>query len=176
MKKPHLFFKPGLAAAVILAAVLAVVGGATPRLAAFAGIDATSARDSRPHKFKIRVKVKRPFAPGVSQPLNLKLTNPYRFSLAITRLRVTIRIDARYPSRCRARPNFKVYRMRKRAYPIRLRPRRTRTLRSLRVKRLPRVAMRNLATNQDVCQGVRLKLKYAGNARKWRRGHSGARR
>ena len=49
-----------------------------------------------------------------------------------------------------------------RAYPIRLRPRRTVSLRGCGVRALPRVAMVALPRNQDACKGARLTLKLGG--------------
>ena len=164
--------KIGLGAALMLAGVLAGVGAFAANLLPGDGSTATSADKRRPPKFKIRGNLRHPLVPGASQPLNLRLTNRYRFSLKVKRLTVRVRIDrAHAAAGCRASRDFRVTPLARRDYPIRLRPRRTRTLRALRVRRLPRVAMRNLSTNQDVCKGARLKLRYTGRARRWPRGH-----
>lgn len=160
-------------AALTVSVVLTAVGADAHELFSRSAAGATSAPERHAHGFKIHGNLGRPLAPGVSRPLNLKLTNPYRFSLKIKRLTVAVSVDpAHAAAGCRASSNFKVTRLPRRSYPIRLRPRRTRTLRALRVKRLPRVAMRNLPTNQDACKGARLKLRYAGRARRWPRRHA----
>jgi len=172
MTKPFLTPERRASAALILTATLATVGPETVALVASGGCPATAAVKIRTHGLQIRDNLTRQFAPGISQPLNLRLTNPYRFSLKIKRLTVAVSVDARHAAAgCRASSNFKVTRLAKRAYPIRLRPRRMRSLRALRVKRLPRVAMRDLATNQDACKGARLKLRYSGRASRWQRRH-----
>ena len=155
-------------AAVVLLAALVAFGADAHQL--FSGAAASSTVKRHPRGFEIRGNLPRPLAPGVSQPLNLRLTNPYRFSLRIKKLTVAVRVDAKHAAAgCRVSRNFTLKRLATRAYPIRLGPRRTRTLRALRIRRLPRVAMRNLPTNQDACKGARLRLRYVGRAGHWRR-------
>ena len=170
MTRRSLSLKLATVATFALAAVLAAALAEAHGL--FSGGDpvASSALKPRPHGFRIRGNLARPLAPGVSQPLDLRLTNPYRFSLKVTRLTIAVSVDRRHVAAgCRVAPNYKVTPLAKRAYPIRLRPRRTRSLRALGVRRLPRVAMRNLPTNQDACKGAKLKFRYAGRARRWAR-------
>lgn len=171
MTRHSLSLRLGTGAALTLVAILALVV-ADAREFTDGSSRATSAFTRRAHGFMIRGDLKGGLAPGVSHPLNLRLTNPYRFSLELERLMVAVSVDAEHAAGCRVSRNFKVTRLAKRAYPIRLRPRRTRTLRALRVKRLPRVAMRNLPTNQDACKGAQLEFRYAGRARRWRQGHA----
>ena len=159
----------GTGGALMLAAVALAAGAQIQELFWRGGPPAGSAVKHRPRGFAIRGNLTRTLAPGVSQPLNLRLTNPYRFTLQVVRLTVALSVDARHAAAgCRVSRNFKVTPLARSAYPIRLGPRRTRTLRALRVKRLPRVAMRNLAVNQDACKGARLSFRYAGQARRWR--------
>ncbi len=161
--------KIGTATTLMLAAALAAVVADAHELFSGGRPTATSALERRAPEFKIRGDLARPLTPGVSQPLNLRLTNPYRFKLGIKRLTIAVSVDARHAAAgCTASSNYRVTQLPKRAYPIRLPARRTRTLRALRVKRLPRVAMRNLPTNQDACKGARLKLRYSGRAVRWR--------
>ena len=112
-----------------------------------------------------------PMRPGTSQALDLRLTNPHRHSLSITQLTVTIAVDAAHArAGCDARRDFRFVAMPKSSYPLRVRPGRTVSLRALRVRVLPRVAMVALPRNQDACKGARLTLKLGGRARRWSAG------
>ena len=156
-------------AALLLGSVAVAFGADFRELFSGGSPAAMSALKRHPHEFRIRGNLRRPLAPGVSEPLNLRLTNPYRFDLKVKRLTVAVRVDARHAAAgCWAAGNFEVKGLARRAYPIRLPARHTRTLRTLGIKRLPRVAMRNLAINQDACKGARLSFRYAGHARRWR--------
>ena len=156
-------------AALLLGSVAVAFGADFHELFSRGGPAAKSSSKRHPHEFRIRGNLRRPLAPGVSEPLNLRLTNPHRFDLKVTRLTVAVEVDARHAAAgCWAAGNFEVKGLARWAYPIRLRRRRTRTLRALGIKRLPRVAMRNLAVNQDACRGARLGFRYAGRARRWR--------
>jgi len=109
-----------------------------------------------------------PLRPGASQALNLLLTNPHRYSLAVTRVTVAIAVDrAHARAGCNAARDFRSIRMPSTSYPIRLWPRRTLSLWSLGVRVLPRVAMVALPLNQDACKGARLTLRFGGRARRW---------
>lgn len=110
-----------------------------------------------------------PLSPGTSQRLNLRLTNPYRFDLLVTKLTVRVAIDADHASAgCSATSDFAVRAIARKAYPIRVRAGRAATLRALGVRaaRLPVVAMLNLPTDQNACRGARLQLRYSGTARR----------
>lgn len=161
--------KPTVGAALLAAVSLAAVGADAAEFFSRGEPRATAALKRGPG-FEIRGDLGRPLAPGVSRQLNLKLRNPYRFGLKVKQLRIGVSVDRQHAAAgCRASSNFNVTRLARRAYPIRLRPRRTRTLRALGIRRLPRVTMRNLRVNQDACKGAKLRLRYAGDARRWRR-------
>ena len=155
--------------ALTVAALLAAAAAGAHGLLAIGRPATTPAKRHADPAFHIDGRLPRPLVPGASQPLNLRLTNRRRFGLRITRLTVGVTVDARYVAAgCRSSANFRVMQLARGAYPIRLRPRGRRTLRRLGVRQLPRVVMRNLASNQDACKGARLKFSYAGRARRWR--------
>lgn len=179
MTRRSLHRKLTTGAALMLAAVPVAIAvrelfkdsGATALFAGGGAIAATALE--RRSGVEIRGNLTRPLAPGVSRPLNLTLTNPHPFGLTIQRLTVAVSVDARHAAAgCRVAPNFKVTRLAKRAYPLHLPPRHTRTLPALGVKRLPRVAMRNLPINQDACKGAQLEFRYTGQSRRGRRDHA----
>jgi hypothetical protein len=173
MTRPSPPIKIHRLAAVAVAALVAVVGASAHDLLPVGDPASTLGKRRGPSAFKIAGKLPRPLVPGTSQSLNLRLTNRRRFGLRITKLTVRVTVDARHVAAgCRRAPNFKVTPLARAAYPIRLRPRVTRTLRAVGIRRLPRVAMRNLATNQDACKGARLTFRYAGRARRWRGGRA----
>ncbi|MGH2840523.1 MAG: hypothetical protein ACRDKY_06835 [Solirubrobacteraceae bacterium] len=156
--------------ALALIAVLAAAGVATHPLTWGGDPVASSARKHERAPFKIRGKFARPLAPGTSQPLNLRITNRTRDRLRITRLMVSLRVDAAHRrAGCSRARSFRVTRLKPRQYPILVRPRRTRSLRTLRVRPLPRVRMLNLPTNQNACKGAKLKLRFLGRAQRWQR-------
>ena len=110
-----------------------------------------------------------PLRPGTSQALDLRLTNPHRHSLAITKLTIAVVVDpAHARAGCDGGRDFRATAISPGAYPIRLRPRRTVRLRVLRPHNVPRLQMRALPHNQDACKGARLTLKLGGRARRWR--------
>lgn len=122
----------------------------------------------RPQSFTLGGDLPGLARPGVSYALDVRLTNPHRYSLEITRVSVSIVVDpAHLNAGCRRRRDFRSIPMPPSSYPIRLPPRRTMRLRQLRVRFLPQVAMLSLPLDQDACQGARLTLKYGGRARRW---------
>jgi hypothetical protein len=142
-------------------------------LSLFAGAGLVAKRSHRPpHKaaFSIRGDLNVRLHPGNSQPINLVLTNPRRFALGITRLKVRLRVDRRHArAGCSARRDFRAVQLRRRAYPIRLGARQRRSLTRLRVRKseLPRIKMINRhGRNQDACKGAKLTLTYSGAARR----------
>lgn len=115
--------------------------------------------------------VARPLRPGTSQPLELRLSNPHGYSLAITRLEIAVIVDPVHArAGCDGTRDFRVIGVARSSYPIRLAPRRTVSLRRLRPRAAPRVAMRSLARMQDACKGARLTLRFGGRARPWSTG------
>jgi hypothetical protein len=109
--------------------------------------------------------------PGTSQSLDLRLTNPHHHSLAITGLTATVVVDrAHARAGCDARRDFRWVDAPAASYPVRLRARRTRSLRQLGMRVLPRVAMVAVPRNQDACKGARLGLELGGGARRWSAG------
>jgi hypothetical protein len=152
---------------VVLFAVLAVgVAGAAQR-------SVFSARPKRlvvpASAFKISSpRLRWPLRPGASQALDLRLTNPRRFVVAITNVRAAVVVDrAHARAGCNGGRDFRWIDMPSGMYPIRVGARRTVTLRRLGVRVLPRVAMIALPLNQDACKGARLTLRFDGRARRW---------
>lgn len=127
------------------------------------------AAKSKQERFKIRGRIPRPLFPGHAAALNLRLKNPHHYTLRITRLTVSMRVDKAHRSvGCNRTLNFRIRRLKRKQYPIKLLAHRTRSLKQLRVKPLPRVVFRNLPINQDACKGARLRLRYAGRAQRWK--------
>jgi hypothetical protein len=119
--------------------------------------------------FKISGRLPGPLAPGVSQPLNLRISNRSRHSLLITKLTVSLRLDAAHRrAGCSRKRSFRVTRLKRSQYPISVPARRTGSLWALGVRNLPRVRMLDLATNQDACKGASLRLRFGGRARRGR--------
>ncbi len=147
--------------ALALAAVVAPVS--------LAGQALVSAHSATAPGFKISGRLAGPLAPGVSQPLNLRLSNRSRHRLLITKLTVSLRLDAAHRrAGCSWKRGFRVTPLKRSQYPISLPARRTRSLWALGVRALPRVSMLNLPTSQDACKGATLRLRFAGRARRGR--------
>ena len=168
---PFLSLRSRLAGVLLtaLVAVFAITVGAGAAQLAVSGFGAMQHRlELRPSSFELVGNLPGVARPGVSHPLDLRLTNPHRHSLRITRVSVSIIVDqAHLDAGCSRRRDFRSVPMPPRSYPIRLRPRRTMSLRQLGVRVLPRVEMLRLPRDQDACQGARLKLRYGGRARRW---------
>jgi hypothetical protein len=103
-----------------------------------------------------------PLYPGRTEPLELVLTNPNHFAIAVTELRVAIRPDTGNEG-C-ASDNYAVAQY-SGPYPLRLPPGRT-PLGELVPNRSvwPHVSMLNLPRNQDACKNARITLDYGGEA------------
>jgi hypothetical protein len=122
--------------------------------------------------FKIRGNVVRPLRPGSMRRLNLKLTNRTNHGLLVTRITVQVKLDtAHRKAGCSRARSYRFIRMRHREYPLHLPARRTRSLRALGVRRVPRLRMLSLPTNQDACKGAKLRLRYLGRATPRRASH-----
>jgi hypothetical protein len=106
-------------------------------------------------------------APGVKAPLNLSLTNPYKFDLRITNLAVTLEEGTSKPG-CSGSENFKVTQIPAARYPITLPKNETKTLAQLGVADgdKPKVEMLNRPWNQDNCKNATVTLDYGGSAAK----------
>jgi hypothetical protein len=110
-----------------------------------------------------------PLAPGTEQPLNLRLSNRSRHRQVVTRLMISLRVDAAHRrAGCNRTRSFHLVRMQRREYPIVLAPGRTRSLLALGVDRVPRVRMLNLPTNQDACKDAALQMRYSATVRRER--------
>lgn len=156
----------------VVLAVLAAAGVASAAQQLSAGFGWNHGRDKlHSHSFKVVANAPVPVRPGSAQELDLRLVNPHPYSLRITKLTVDVKVDPTHAKLgCDGRRDFRSIRMPPTSYPIRLRPRRTATLRQLRVAVLPRLAMLNTARNQDACKGAKLTLKFGGRARRWSTG------
>lgn len=154
-------------AVTVLVALLVVAAGASAALVGGYGFNQGRSK-LHAHSFKIAGNATIPARPGMSQELDLRLTNPHAYSLRITRLTVDIEVDPTHAAAgCNRRREFRSVRMPPTSYPIRLRPRRTVSLRQLRVPVLPRIAMLSRGASQDACRGANLRLKYGGIASRW---------
>jgi hypothetical protein len=107
-------------------------------------------------------------SPGVSQPLDLSLTNPNKKPLTIDNVSVSITGVTRAPGAvlpCTAN-DYAVTQL-VGPYPLTLSANGTQTLTQLGVpsSSLPRVAMLNRNTSQDGCKGATLSLGYSGSGR-----------
>lgn len=156
--------------AATVAAALLVLGPAAYALGTAAHRTKGPKRHHAKRSFAISGKLAGPLRPGASRALNLRLANRRPFTLWVTRLRIRVSVDRRHRrAGCTARRDLAVRQLPRRAYPLKLPARRARRLGRLRVRRLPRVAMRNLRTvNQDACKGAKLRLRYTGTARRTR--------
>jgi uncharacterized membrane protein len=106
-------------------------------------------------------------APGVTAPLNLSLTNPYKFDLRITNLAVALQESTSKPG-CSGTENFKVTQIPAARYPITLPGKETKTLAQLGVADgdRPKVEMLDRPWNQDACKNATVTLDYSGSAGK----------
>jgi hypothetical protein len=104
-----------------------------------------------------------PLYPGGGGPLDLVLTNPYRFDLRVTALRVSVRARTSHPG-CSGDANYAVTQYRG-GYPLTLHEGSTRLSALVpNPAAWPRVSMHDLPTNQDACKNARLTLDYEGLA------------
>ena len=131
------------------------VGGTAVHSYAVVGLTVVQAR-----KFSIAGDLTERLYPGAAAPLNLVLTNPHRFRIRVTALRV--RLDTTNPS-CAGAVNYAVRQYSGR-YPLVLRPGRTRLSALVASRMWPQISMLDLPSNQDACKGVRLSLGYRGQA------------
>jgi hypothetical protein len=163
---PRRFLPLTTGSALALAACVAPVS-----LGAYALV--SSGHSVKAPAFKISGRLHGPLSPGVSKRLNLRLSNRSRHDLLITKLTVRLKVDAAHRrAGCRRKLSFRVTRLKRRQYPVSLPAGRTRSLRALGLRRLPRVRMLNLSTNQDACKGATLRLRFAGRARRARPVHA----
>ena len=152
--------------AVLFAGLAVGVAGAAQHVALEAG--RKEARIPRTAFEISNATLVRPLRPGTSQALDLWVSNPHRYSLAITRITVGLAVDYRHVrAGCNRRLDFDLVPIPRRLYPIRVRARRSVSLRRLGVTVLPRVAMVARPHNQNACKGARLTLKLGGSARRW---------
>jgi hypothetical protein len=114
--------------------------------------------------FSIAGTLDRPVGPGISAPLDLRITNPTSGTLKVTNL--TTRLTTAKAG-CESAENYKVLQYRG-AYPVSVPAGASRTLSSLGVatRDLPQVEMLNLPRNQDACKGAALTLSHSGTATK----------
>jgi uncharacterized membrane protein len=117
--------------------------------------------------FQVTGNLSGQLAPGRRLPLDLTLTNPYKFALRITNLAVAIE-EGTTRVGCSGTQNFAVTPIPAGRYPITLPAGATKTLTQVGVVDAdkPQVEMRNLAVNQDACKGATIELDYAGSAGK----------
>lgn len=151
-----------------LIALLAASGVATQLGAADGDAFAScSPADVRP-AFEICGELAGPLTPGTSQPIDMRISNHTRHRLRITRITASLKLgtsDRR--AACAVAESFRVAALRAEQYPIVVPPRSTRSLRELGVKPLPRVRMLNLASSQDACKAVKLRMDFRGDARRF---------
>lgn len=134
------------------------------------GIGRTSATASRcwlivVDDFPITGDIAEPFSPGVSHPVDLRITNPYPFPLRILEVTVTVR-DATTVPACIGSINLVPLRQLG-AQPV-VPADTTATLSSLDVPEAawPELTMPDLPVNQDACQDAAFTLVYTGRGAK----------
>lgn len=150
-----------------LIALLATAGVATQLSAADGeAVASCTPADVRP-AFEICGELAGPLTPGTSQPIDMRISNHTRHRLRITRITVSLKPGrASSSAGCAVAASFRVARLRAEQYPIVVPPRSTRSLRALGVRPLPRVRMLNLASSQDACKAVKLRMDFRGDARR----------
>jgi hypothetical protein len=104
-------------------------------------------------------------APGVSQAVNLTIKNPFNFPIQVTDVSIMVN-DVTNNAHCSGSTNLRVAQALLVAVTVPAKA--TRSLQQLGVDptNWPRVAMLDLPTSQDGCQGATFTLKYTGTARK----------
>jgi hypothetical protein len=102
-------------------------------------------------------------APGVLKVIVLRLENPSSVPIEVTRVRVSVSA-ASSPSGCSSGANLVVQQAVgiTAGDPVAVPARGSVTL--ARYPRAPRIALRDLGTNQDACKGKTFRLTYAGSA------------
>jgi hypothetical protein len=113
--------------------------------------------------FTITGRFQRPLYPGLTERLNLALTNPNAFDVNVTRAQVQLTGTDR-PG-C-GTGNFAIAQIPLSAYPMTLRAGETQRLRDLGLAstQMPRIKMIDSTQNQDACKGAELTLTYRGRA------------
>jgi uncharacterized membrane protein len=102
-----------------------------------------------------------PLSPGVTQPLNLRISNPNSQPLSVTN--ITVAVQQPLNSACAA-ANFAVIQIPS-GYPLTVPAYATASLLDLvgfTAAQLPRLQMKDLSTNQDACKGATVSLSYTG--------------
>ena len=101
--------------------------------------------------------------PGSRSPLDLVLTNPYPFDIAVTSLHVRAGAHTTNPG-CSGEANYAVTQYSGR-YPLKLPPGSTRLSALVPdASRWPQISMHNLPVNQDACRHAVVALDYNGEA------------
>ncbi len=118
-----------------------------------------------PAGFKISGSIAEALRPGRTVTLDLRLVNRHRWSLDVSRVSVDLVVVGQPKTGgCQRLTHFRQRAIPRAAYPLRLPPKSSRTLRQLGVRSLPTVSMLNLPNNQDVCKGRKLRLRFAGRS------------
>lgn len=105
------------------------------------------------------------FAPGVTQPLNLVIGNPYNFTIRVTAVTITVGATTGNEE-CAGPLNLTV--AQGLTVPVDVPRNSTRSLQQLGVAEAdwPRLKMPNLETDQDACKNATFSLAYTGEATK----------
>lgn len=153
---------------VLLVALAVAVGASAAGRSVTGGFGWKHGRSKlQPNSFRIAANLAAVARPGVSQEVDLRLSNPHHYALLVSRLTLEIVVDATHArAGCDRRVHFRSIPMPPSSYPLTLRPGVTTSLRQLRVAVLPRVVMLALPEPQDACKGARLTLKYGGRAQR----------
>lgn len=159
--------KQGSVLALIALLAIATAGVATQLSAADGeAVASCSPADVRP-AFEICGELAGPLTPGTSQPIDMRISNHTRHRLRITRITMSLRRGrTSRGAGCAVAESFRVAGLRAQQYPIVVPPHSTRSLRALGVRPFPRVRMLNLASSQDACKAVKLRMNFGGDARR----------
>lgn len=113
--------------------------------------------------FTISGNTPNPFAPGVTQSVNLSIANTFAFTIQVTSVTITIDPATSKPA-CAGSTNLVV--SQSLSVPVNVPASTTKTLQDLGVPTAswPKFTMPNLSTNQDACKGASFTIHYTGQA------------
>jgi hypothetical protein len=152
----------------LVGALIAVTTAVSAVLAA-----PSSPAPQRPHPdpdFSISGSAVQLFTPGVRQPLNLTVTNPFNFSIKVVNVSISVwsatTRSGRPNPNCSGTQNLIVARPFSGSVVVPANSRKSFSELGLSQRQWPLLQMPDLPTNQDGCKNTNFKLAYTGTATK----------